>query len=75
MNKKKINKEDYNYITALAYEITEEITWKKNDLIMIDNLRFMHGRRKINKKNKSRDIVTIQTMISNFGFGSTTSLK
>ena len=49
----------------------EKISWKRNDLVMIDNLRFMHGRRKINKANNNRDIVTVQTMISNFGFGST----
>tara|TARA_Y100001954_G_scaffold231969_1_gene282411 strand:+ start:475 stop:1362 length:888 start_codon:yes stop_codon:yes gene_type:complete len=71
LNKVKLRKKEYKEIFDLAYDLTEEVSWKKNDLIMIDNLRFMHGRRKISNKNNSRDIVTLQTMISNFGFGST----
>ena len=71
LNNKIIKKEEYNEIFKKAYDLTTEISWEKNDLVMIDNLRFMHGRRKINKKNNSRDIVTVQTMISSFGYGST----
>ena len=71
LNDKKLSKNKYTTIKNLAYAITKEISWEKNDLVMIDNMRFMHGRRKINKKNNSRDIVTIQTMHSNFGYGST----
>ena len=71
LNDKKLSKNEYTTIKNLAYAITKEISWEKNDLVMIDNMRFMHGRRKINKKNNSRDIVTIQTMHSNFGYGST----
>ena len=37
---------------------------KKNDLIMIDNHRFMHGREKILNTEK-RDIINIQTLSSN----------
>ena len=71
LNDKKLQKKEHTLLKNLAYKITKEISWKKNDLVMIDNLRFMHGRRKINSNNKSRDIVTVQTMHSNFGFGST----
>ena len=39
--------------------------WKKNDFCMIDNRRFMHGRTKINLKDKSREIFNIQTLVSN----------
>ena len=71
LNDKKLQKKEHTLLKNLAYKITKEISWKKNDLVMIDNIRFMHGRRKINSNNKSRDIVTVQTMHSNFGFGST----
>ncbi len=71
LNNKKLRKKEIAEISNLAYSLTKEIIWKKYDLVMIDNLRFMHGRRKINSDNNSRDIVTIQTMKSNFGYGST----
>ena len=38
---------------------------------MIDNMRMMHGRRKI-LGNEERDIINIQSLKANFGFGSTT---
>ncbi len=38
---------------------------------MLDNRRFMHGRRKFNFKEK-RDILNIQTARANFAYGSTT---
>jgi alpha-ketoglutarate-dependent taurine dioxygenase len=34
-------------IKAIADEITCPIAWQRNDLVMIDNTRFMHGRRKV----------------------------
>ena len=37
---------------------------KKNDLLMIDNQRLMHGRNKI-MKNEIREILNIQTLVSN----------
>ena len=47
-----------------------EHNWKKGDLIMLDNKRFLHGRRKY-KKNDPRDIVIIQSARASFGYGST----
>ena len=44
---------------------------KKNDLIMLDNKRFMHGRRAYSKDEK-REIVNIQTLKANFSYGFTT---
>lgn len=34
-------------IKEISDEITYPVAWQKNDLVMIDNTRFMHGRRKI----------------------------
>lgn len=34
-------------IKEITDEITYPIIWQKNDLVMVDNTRFMHGRRKI----------------------------
>ena len=48
-----------------------ELQWKKYDLVMLDNKRFMHGRRKFNFKEK-RDILNIQTSKANFAYGATT---
>ena len=56
-------------VISKSKELTEKIKWNKNELIMIDNLRFMHGREKI--INRNRDIVNIQTKIAKFGFGET----
>jgi len=47
------------------------LNWEKNDLIMIDNKRFMHGRRAI-VKDDPRDIVIIQSQYASFGYGYTT---
>ena len=38
---------------------------------MIDNLRYMHGRALINEKESKRDVVVVQSMKSNFGYGGT----
>ena len=38
---------------------------------MIDNKRFMHGRRAV-VKDDPRDIVIIQSQYASFGYGSTT---
>ena len=55
-----------HYISLLNQWETE-----KNDLLMIDNKRFMHGRRAFDKSIK-RDIVIVQTQRASFGYGSTT---
>lgn len=33
-------------------ELTEEVLWEKHDMLLIDNTRYMHGRRKIEDKNR-----------------------
>ena len=38
---------------------------------MIDNKRFMHGRSKI-LHSEDREIINVQTLFANFGFGATT---
>ena len=44
---------------------------KEKDLMMIDNKRFMHGRRAF-EKSEPRDLVIIQSAKASFGYGSTT---
>jgi hypothetical protein len=34
-------------IKEITDEITYPITWRKNELVMVDNTRFMHGRRRV----------------------------
>ena len=36
-----------NQIKEISDEITYPVAWQKNDLVMVDNTRFMHGRRKV----------------------------
>ena len=50
--------------------LTYDHVWKKNDILMIDNYRFMHGRRSFGRKVK-RDIVIVQTEVPTFSYGST----
>ena len=45
-------------------KITYAHNWKKNQIIMIDNHKFMHGRNKI-IKNSKRDIINVQTLVAN----------
>ena len=57
-------------ITKKSEELTYEHNWIKSDLIMLDNRRFMHGRRAFEKHIK-RDIVIMQTERASFGYGAT----
>ena len=70
LGKKKIPQSILNEIKKKAEELTYEIKWGKNDLVMVDNKRFMHGRRAY-KKNSPRDIVVIQTSKASFSYGTT----
>lgn len=49
-----INEQIISEIDEVTEEITTEIAWKKGDILMIDNNRVMHGRRKIT--DDTRDI-------------------
>ena len=62
---KEIPKKIINEIKKKSKKITYGINWEKNDIIMIDNKRFLHGREKISVNDK-RDIVIVQTHKSNF---------
>ncbi|MBI1860975.1 MAG: TauD/TfdA family dioxygenase [Deltaproteobacteria bacterium] len=68
--------------TAIAEEFTDQIRktsaqltfehkWQKGDLLMLDNRRFLHGRRAFDPKDQ-RDVVVVQTARAAFGYGVTT---
>ena len=63
-----------NEIKNKSDALTYELQWKENDLLMIDNKRFMHGRKAF-AKGIERDIVIVQTERASFGYGSTTRKK
>jgi len=66
---KKISQKIINEINFYSKKTTQAIDWKKGDLIMIDNFRFMHGREAIHEKDQQRDIVNIQTFRSRYDYG------
>lgn len=63
-NGKKIPKSIYLEIRKITKKLTIEIKWEKNDICMIDNRRFMHGRTNI-LKGERREILNLQTLNSN----------
>ena len=70
-NEKKIPKNIFKEIHREADKLTKEHYWEKGDLLMLDNKRFLHGRRSY-KENDPRDLVIIQSARASFGYGSTT---
>ena len=58
-------------IKSKSKDLIYDIEWKVGDLAMIDNRRFMHGRRAYDPSQK-RKIINIQTLKANYGFGTTT---
>ena len=58
-------------VKEVSDRLTININWNDNELCMIDNKRMMHGRRAI-LENEKRDILNIQSLRANFGYGSTT---
>ena len=58
-------------VKKVSDRLTVNINWNDNELCMIDNKRMMHGRRAI-LENEKRDILNIQSLRANFGYGSTT---
>ena len=58
-------------VKKVSDRLTININWNDNELCMIDNKRMMHGRRAI-LENEKRDILNIQSLRANFGYGSTT---
>ena len=63
-----------NEVKQITKDLTVEINWEDNDFVMIDNRRFMHGRTAI-LENEKREIINIQTLKSNFGYGESKNLN
>jgi hypothetical protein len=68
---KLIPEEFIDKIKQVSDEITVDHSWQQGDVVMVDNERFMHGRRAF-EKGDPRDTLTIQTAQANFGFCSDT---
>lgn len=64
INGKKIPQNIYEEIREVTKKLTIEIKWKENEICMIDNKRFMHGRTAIHKGEK-REILNLQTLYAN----------
>lgn len=64
INNKKIPSKILREIKEKSNLITYFHKWKKNDVLMIDNKKLMHGRNKLIKK-ENREILNIQTLVSN----------
>ena len=62
---KKAPKDIINEVEKKSSQTTYYHKWKYNDLIMIDNKRFMHGRNKLSKNEIGRKVLNMQTLISN----------
>ena len=54
INDKKIPKNIIKEIIQLSKKLTINYDWKRNTLLMIDNRRFMHGRKKFKDLNQKR---------------------
>ena len=67
-NGDKIPDEILKEVKSISNDLIYDLDWKSQDLIMLDNKRFMHGRRAYNK-NEKREIINIQTLKANFSFG------
>lgn len=55
-----------------AERLSFDLQWQPGDLVMVDNRRFMHGRRAFDAGHDPRDIVQIQTASASFAYGATT---
>ena len=71
MSGEKVPDQFVDEVKQKSSELTFEQYWQDHDLIMIDNKRFMHGRRAF-EKNCIREILVVQTSRASFGFGATT---
>ena len=70
----KISQNILDEVKEKSKELTYDLDWKKNDFVMLDNKRFIHGRRTFKKSDK-RDIMIVETSSANFAYGSTTRRK
>jgi alpha-ketoglutarate-dependent taurine dioxygenase len=58
-------------IEDVGERLTFDVQWQPRDVLMIDNKRFMHGRRMF-AEGVERDIVQIQSERAGFAYGTTT---
>ena len=68
---KAIPKKFIDEIKQVSDDITVDHSWQQGDVVMVDNVRFMHSRRAF-EKGDPRDILTVQTARASFGFSSDT---
>ena len=59
-SRKRIPNHIMKEIKEKSDSMTYDHLWESNDLLMVDNVRFMHGRRSF-QKNVKRDIVIVQS--------------
>ncbi len=69
-NGSEIPDEIYSEIRIKAEKITYDHVWRESDLLMVDNKRFMHGRKSL-VPGIPRDVVVIQSQRASFGYGFT----
>ena len=67
ISNKKIPSKIIKYIEKQADKLKVFYKWKKNEIIMLDNRRFLHGRNFFSK-NEKRKIINIQTLKANFSY-------
>ena len=60
----KISQNILDEVIEKSKELTYDLDWKKNDFVMLDNKRFIHGRRAFKKSDK-RDIMIVVTFKKN----------
>jgi len=70
-NNRKIPNSVYEEIRDKGDNFTYNHFWKENDFIILDNKRFLHGRKSL-FEGDPRDIVVVQSRKASFGYGSTT---
>ena len=70
-NGDKISEDLISEVKETCEGLTYAHTWQKDDVILLDNIRFMHGRRYFEKKDP-RQILLIEIERASFGYGSTT---
>ena len=71
---RKIPQNILDEVKEKSKKLTYDLDWKKNDFVMLDNKRFIHGRRAF-KKGDKRDIMIVESSSANFSYGSTTRMK
>lgn len=58
-------------LANVAERLTVDVVWQTQDLVMLDNRRFLHGRRAY-REGDPRDILQIQIARASFAYGQTT---